>query len=145
MKPRGKSGPLFNFNVHDDVRLIQDATREKDEVSAAEQTAFPTAVLFADPHSHAGKVVERSWYNRFKHVSDLHSWYRDIANDAQIFPASRWEAGPISTVKIQLISRQVYDPSKQYGSYVSRRCAGVAFMLMSAACRLIQMLWRVAK
>ncbi|XP_014420308.2 protein FAM50A [Camelus ferus] len=37
-KPRGKSGPLFNFDVHDDVRLLSDATVEKDE-------------------SHAGKVV----------------------------------------------------------------------------------------
>ncbi|CED84813.1 Uncharacterized conserved protein XAP-5 [Phaffia rhodozyma] len=55
-KARGKSGPLFNFDVHDDVRLIHDATVEKDE-------------------SHAGKVVERSWYNRSKHI----------------FPASRWE------------------------------------------------------
>jgi len=53
---RGKSGPLFNFDVHDDVRLLADATVEKDE-------------------SHAGKVVERSWYNRSKHI----------------FPASRWE------------------------------------------------------
>jgi hypothetical protein len=40
---------LFNFDVHDDVRLLSDASREKDE-------------------SHAGKVVERAWYNRFKHV-----------------------------------------------------------------------------
>ncbi|QRV86153.1 XAP-5-like protein [Ceratobasidium sp. AG-Ba] len=55
-KARGKSGPLFNFDVHDDVRLIADATIEKDE-------------------SHAGKVVERSWYQRSKHI----------------FPASRWE------------------------------------------------------
>ena len=55
-KARGKSGPLFNFDVHDDVRLLADATVEKDE-------------------SHAGKVVERSWYNRNKHI----------------FPASRWE------------------------------------------------------
>ncbi|KAK1923587.1 XAP-5-like protein [Papiliotrema laurentii] len=55
-KARGKSGPLFNFDVHDDVRMMNDATVEKDE-------------------SHAGKVVERSWYNRFKHI----------------FPASRWE------------------------------------------------------
>ncbi|KAG0172759.1 hypothetical protein DFQ29_008263 [Apophysomyces sp. BC1021] len=30
-KARGKSGPLFNFDVHDDVRLINDATVEKDE------------------------------------------------------------------------------------------------------------------
>ncbi|KAL9936125.1 hypothetical protein V8E36_004967 [Tilletia maclaganii] len=55
-KSRGKSGPLFNFDVHDDVRMLADATLEKDE-------------------SHAGKVVERSWYNRNKHI----------------FPASRWE------------------------------------------------------
>lgn len=25
-------GPLFNFDVHDDVRLLSDATVEKDEV-----------------------------------------------------------------------------------------------------------------
>ncbi|KAK7020440.1 FAM50 like protein [Favolaschia claudopus] len=55
-KARGKSGPLFNFDVHDDVRLLADATKEKDE-------------------SHAGKVVERSYYSRNKHI----------------FPASRWE------------------------------------------------------
>ncbi|GAA5830954.1 hypothetical protein JCM11251_005090 [Rhodosporidiobolus azoricus] len=55
-KYRGKSGPMFNFDVHDDVRLTHDAKVEKDE-------------------SHAGKVIERSWYNRNKHI----------------FPASRWE------------------------------------------------------
>ena len=32
-KARGKSGPLFNFDVHDDVRMVQDASVEKDEVS----------------------------------------------------------------------------------------------------------------
>lgn len=37
-KARGKSGPLFNFDVHDDIRLLADARIEKDE-------------------SHAGKVV----------------------------------------------------------------------------------------
>ena len=31
-KYRGKSGPMFNFDVHDDVRLVADATIEKDEV-----------------------------------------------------------------------------------------------------------------
>ncbi|XP_077239944.1 XAP5 family protein [Tasmannia lanceolata] len=55
-KARGKSGPLFHFDVHDDVRTIADATIEKDE-------------------SHAGKVVERHWYEKNKHI----------------FPASRWE------------------------------------------------------
>lgn len=47
---------LFNFDVHEDVRVINDASVEKDE-------------------SHAGKVVERHWYDKNKHI----------------FPASRWE------------------------------------------------------
>jgi protein FAM50 len=56
-KARGKSGPLFHFDVHDDVRVGAIDTRiEKDE-------------------SHPGKVVERRWYERNKHI----------------FPASRWE------------------------------------------------------
>jgi XAP5, circadian clock regulator len=56
VQARGKSGPLFHFDVHEDIRVQNDASREKDE-------------------SHAGKVVERHWYNRNKHI----------------FPASRWE------------------------------------------------------
>lgn len=28
------SGPLFSFDVHDDIRLVNDATVEKDEVRA---------------------------------------------------------------------------------------------------------------
>ena len=67
-KARGKSGPLFNFDVHDDVRLLADATKEKDE-------------------SHAGKVVERSWYNRNKHI----------------FPASRWEVGVFGTFPFAIL------------------------------------------
>eukprot|EP00607_Mallomonas_marina_P008448 CAMPEP_0182423782 /NCGR_PEP_ID=MMETSP1167-20130531/9864_1 /TAXON_ID=2988 /ORGANISM="Mallomonas Sp, Strain CCMP3275" /LENGTH=354 /DNA_ID=CAMNT_0024603057 /DNA_START=34 /DNA_END=1098 /DNA_ORIENTATION=+ len=55
-KARGKSGPLFHFDVHEDIRLMNDARVEKDE-------------------SHPGKVVERRWYERNKHI----------------FPASRWE------------------------------------------------------
>jgi protein FAM50 len=56
-KARGKSGPLFNFDVHDDVRVGPvDHRVEKDE-------------------SHPGKVVERRWYDKNKHI----------------FPASRWE------------------------------------------------------
>jgi protein FAM50 len=56
-KARGKSGPLFHFDVHDDVRVgAIDARIEKDE-------------------SHPGKIVQRHWYERNKHI----------------FPASRWE------------------------------------------------------
>ncbi|KAG7251625.1 hypothetical protein CRUP_002010, partial [Coryphaenoides rupestris] len=43
------SGPLFSFDVHDDIRLVNDARVEKDE-------------------SHAGKVVLRSWYEKNKHI-----------------------------------------------------------------------------
>ncbi|KAL2919288.1 hypothetical protein HK105_200931 [Polyrhizophydium stewartii] len=55
-KTRGKSGPLFAFDVHDDVRLLNDARIETED-------------------SHAGKVMERAWYESNKHI----------------FPASRWE------------------------------------------------------
>lgn len=41
-KARGKSGPLFHFDVHDDIRIVNDVRVEKDE-------------------SHPGKVVERRW------------------------------------------------------------------------------------
>eukprot|EP00927_Polykrikos_kofoidii_P067665 TRINITY_DN63111_c0_g1_i1.p1 TRINITY_DN63111_c0_g1~~TRINITY_DN63111_c0_g1_i1.p1 ORF type:complete len:387 (-),score=111.36 TRINITY_DN63111_c0_g1_i1:42-1085(-) len=54
-RARGKSGPLFNFDVHDDLRAA-DVRIEKDE-------------------SHAGKIVDRKWYERNKHI----------------FPACRWE------------------------------------------------------
>lgn len=46
---RGKSGPLFSFDVHDDIRIVSDASVEKDE-------------------SHAGKVLLRNWYERNKHI-----------------------------------------------------------------------------
>ncbi|KAJ1627712.1 XAP5, circadian clock regulator-domain-containing protein [Pavlovales sp. CCMP2436] len=55
-KARGKSGPLFQFDVHEDIRLQGNAQVEKDE-------------------THAGKVVEKRWYEHNK----------------EKFPASRWE------------------------------------------------------
>ncbi|XP_039445945.1 protein FAM50 homolog [Culex pipiens pallens] len=54
-KARGKSGPLFNFDVKDDIRMISDATVEKEE-------------------SHAGKVLLRSWYERNKHIFPASRW-----------------------------------------------------------------------
>ena len=53
---QGKSGPLYEFEVKDDVRLVND-------------------VNVATKHAHAGKVVEKVWYERNKHI----------------FPASKWE------------------------------------------------------
>jgi len=55
-KARGKSGPLFHFDAHEDIRMSNDSRVEKDE-------------------SHAGKIVDRKWYERNKHI----------------FPACRWE------------------------------------------------------
>ena len=38
MRARGKSGPLFSFDVHADVRLVSDASLEKDETHAGKVT-----------------------------------------------------------------------------------------------------------
>ena len=54
-RARGKTGPLFNFEVKEDIRLLHDATVEKEE-------------------SHAGKVVLRSWYDRNKHIFPASRW-----------------------------------------------------------------------
>lgn len=54
-KARGKSGPLFYWDVHDDVRLTADASLEKEE-------------------SHAAKVVERRWYESNKHAFPMNRW-----------------------------------------------------------------------
>jgi len=54
-RARGKSGPLFHFDVHDDVRLVADARVEKDE-------------------SHAGKIVTRGWYERNQHIFPASRW-----------------------------------------------------------------------
>jgi hypothetical protein len=47
-KARGKSGPLFNFDVHDDVRLVADATIEKDEVRSSPFATFSDAHAWDD-------------------------------------------------------------------------------------------------
>lgn len=69
-KARGKSGPLFNFNVKDDVRLINDASVEKEE-------------------SHAGKVCMRSWYERNKHIFPASRW-------EPYDPEKKWDSYTVS-------------------------------------------------
>uniref|UniRef100_A0A8C1XTC2 Family with sequence similarity 50 member A n=1 Tax=Cyprinus carpio TaxID=7962 RepID=A0A8C1XTC2_CYPCA len=64
------SGPLFNFDVHDDIRLVNDATVEKDE-------------------SHAGKVVLRSWYEKNKHIFPASRW-------EPYDPEKRWDKYTVS-------------------------------------------------
>ena len=109
-KARGKSGPLFHFDVHEDIRTQNDARIEKDESHAGvhacvwvlpvSQTCPLHTVLSAFSSSttpqifltwelaHAGKIVDRHWYNRNKHI----------------FPASRWED---------------YDPDKVFDLYTT--------------------------
>ena len=54
-KARGKSGPLFHFDVHDAIVLMTDASVEKDE-------------------SHPGKVCLRAWYEKNKHIFPASRW-----------------------------------------------------------------------
>ena len=54
-RARGKSGPLFHFDVHDDIRLVADTRVEKDE-------------------SHAGKILTRNFYERNQHVFPYNRW-----------------------------------------------------------------------
>ena len=54
-RARGKSGPLFNFGVHEDLRLIDDTRVAKDS-------------------SHPGKVIERRWYEKNKHTFPASLW-----------------------------------------------------------------------
>jgi protein FAM50 len=47
---------LFEFSAYEDVRLLNDASKETTE-------------------AHAGKIVQKTWYEKHKHI----------------FPANRWE------------------------------------------------------
>ncbi|XP_052769564.1 protein FAM50A-like [Mya arenaria] len=69
-KARGKSGPLFNFNVKDDIRITNDASVEKEE-------------------SHAGKVCVRSWYERNKHIFPASRW-------EPYDPEKKWDSYSVS-------------------------------------------------
>lgn len=54
-KARGKSGPLFRFDAQEDVRVLNDATKEKED-------------------SHPGKIFHRSWYDKNKHIFPASRW-----------------------------------------------------------------------
>uniref|UniRef100_A0A672I409 FAM50A/XAP5 C-terminal domain-containing protein n=1 Tax=Salarias fasciatus TaxID=181472 RepID=A0A672I409_SALFA len=82
-KARGKSGPLFSFDVHDDIRLVNDATVEKDE-------------------SHAGKVVLRSWYEKNKHIFPASRW-------EPYDPEKKWDK---YTVRVASAQRRSPEPKR---------------------------------
>lgn len=71
-KARGKSGPLFHFDARDDVRVFNDVRTEKED-------------------SHAGKIVDKKWFERNKHI----------------FPASRWEVVSLCLGRLPLILRVI--------------------------------------
>jgi protein FAM50 len=54
-KARGLTGPLFHFDVHEDIRLKGNAKIDKDE-------------------SHPGKIVTQKWYQRNKHIHPYCRW-----------------------------------------------------------------------
>eukprot|EP00794_Sanderia_malayensis_P005974 gene5974-6670_t len=86
-KARGKSGPLFSFDAREDIRLVQDASVEKDE-------------------SHAGKVVLRSWYEKNKHIFPASRWE---AYD----PEKKWEKFLINKVSVSLGDAKVKQAKKR--------------------------------
>ena len=58
-KARGKSGPLFHFDVHDDIRLTNDVRVEKDE-------SHPGKVHFMRSHHlHIAIVAVLTYVNLF--------------------------------------------------------------------------------
>jgi len=54
-RARGKSGPLHEFGVQEDLRAEGDSRVERRDV-------------------HAGKVVERHWYERHRHIHPYSRW-----------------------------------------------------------------------
>lgn len=56
---RGKSGPLFHFDVRDDVRLVSDASVEKEESHAGESLkVYMLVVLKSTPFHPQIKTTE---------------------------------------------------------------------------------------
>lgn len=53
------SGPLFSFDVHDDIRLVNDATVEKDEVSASVASLYPLSGDDKKSQQTFGRTLER--------------------------------------------------------------------------------------
>lgn len=52
---RGKTGPLFSFDVRDNLCIAVDTKMERDD-------------------SHAAKIVERHWYEQNKHIYPASRW-----------------------------------------------------------------------
>ncbi len=55
MHAKGRTGNLFDFDVHEDVRLVNDAKKEKDE-------------------THAAKVLDKRFFQSHKHEFPYNKW-----------------------------------------------------------------------
>lgn len=60
------TGPLFSFDVHDDIRLVNDATVEKDEVRSVlnKQDMSKAGINYKTPKSqlHSIETACECWY-----------------------------------------------------------------------------------
>ena len=54
-KAQGKTGPLFNFNIHEDIRIINDSRIQTQE-------------------SHPAKIIQKKWYEMNKHIYPASCW-----------------------------------------------------------------------
>jgi hypothetical protein len=95
-KARGKSGPLFNFDVHDDVRMLADATVEKDEVCNIAQ-----AIFFFLNHADSSLVIA------FSHTRARLSSALGTTGPNTSFPlragrsiTPKWTMGPTESTKM---------------------------------------------
>jgi protein FAM50 len=52
---RGKSGPLFNFDAYEDIRLINDASVEKEESHAGMEVFY--LHLLSNFAMHVGRLL----------------------------------------------------------------------------------------
>jgi protein FAM50 len=100
-KARGKSGPLFNFEVVEDVRLVSDAKKEKED-------------------AHAAKVVERRWYERNRHIFPASRW---VTFDP------KKKVSMMTTCPVRY-SGQLSDPSSQHIS-LSKRPGSLTWFFVS--------------
>ncbi|CAG7854497.1 Protein FAM50A [Serendipita indica DSM 11827] len=79
-KARGKSGPLFNFDVHDDVRLLADATLEKDESHAGKMQYLRNGDSDRLPYLQCGTREQKRLYD----IPSGIKWYEETTSSVHL-------------------------------------------------------------
>uniref|UniRef100_A0A1I8IDC3 3'-5' exonuclease domain-containing protein n=2 Tax=Macrostomum lignano TaxID=282301 RepID=A0A1I8IDC3_9PLAT len=109
---RGKSGPLYLFDVKQDVRLTVDTAKPSQE-------------------THAGKVCMRSWYDRNKHIFPACRW-------EPFDPTKNWDSLPASLKTANVINVKYRTMSERLASYATlRNAVRLAVPLATAATLLV--------